>query len=244
MPVNMRTHGHGQGYTDLNFVIPETIGTLAYKKGPYYAEISDFSSAGSADMKTADSFDSGLLEVGAGENNFYRMILLDSESLGAGTGSYALELAGYDGPWSDIKEDVKKLNLLAKYTTSVGGGDAGVSFMAYDNKWNSPDQIPARAVDNGLIDELGSIDETLGGKSNRYSVALSWIDNQWDASAYAVKYELELWSNFTYELEDEINGDQFEQKDNRWLYGGRVDYRQELSVAGSWFVLSTIVISG
>ena len=114
MPVNMRTHAHGQGYTDLNFVIPETIDTLAYKKVPYYADVGDFSSAGSAQMKTADRFADGLLEVGAGENEFYRMVLLDSLSLLKGTGSYALELNGYDGPWSDIKEDVKKVNLMLK----------------------------------------------------------------------------------------------------------------------------------
>lgn len=232
MPVNMRTHGHGQGYTDLNFVIPETIGTLIYRKGPYHADVSDFSSAGSARMKTADRFDDGLLEVGAGENAFYRMVMLDSLSLLDGTGTYALELNGYDGPWSDIKEDVKKFNLLLKYARSLGDGEASVSVMAYDNKWNSPDQIPLRAVEDGTIDELGSIDETLGGKSRRFSLASQWQNEQWDVSVYAVRYTLNLWSNFTYYLDDQINGDQFEQKDERWIYGGRSDYRHELSIAG------------
>jgi len=232
MPVNMRTHAHGQGYTDLSFVIPETIGTLAYKKGPYYADVGDFSSAGSAHMQTAERFDMGLLEVGAGENDFYRVLLLDSVNLGEGMGSYALEYTGYDGPWRDIKEDVQKYNVLAKYTTNFGGGDAGISFMGYDNQWNSADQIPARAVDNRLIDELGSIDDTLGGESSRYSVAVNWRDDSWNASAYAVRYKLKLWSNFTYELDDPINGDQFEQRDNRWLYGGRLDYQQESTLFG------------
>jgi outer membrane receptor protein involved in Fe transport len=232
MPVNMRTHGHGQGYTDLNFLIPETISTLAYKKGPYYADVSDFSSAGSADLRTADRFDSGLLEVAAGESDFYRMVLLDSVALAEGTGSYALELNSYDGPWRDIKEDVQKVNLLLKYATSVGGGDANLSFMAYDNEWNSPDQIPARAVDSGLIDELGSIDDAVGGKSSRYSLAGRWKDGQWDVSAYAIRYQLKLWSNFTYFLDDGIDGDQFEQKDNRWIYGGRADYTQDMEIAG------------
>ncbi|MBK6740278.1 MAG: TonB-dependent receptor [Haliea sp.] len=232
MPVNMRTHGHGQGYTDLNFVIPETIETLAYKKGPYYADVSDFSSAGSAHMRTADQFDDGLLEVGAGENAFYRMVLLDSVSLLEGTGTYALEANGYDGPWSDIKEDVQKFNLLLKYARSLGDGEASVSVMAYDNKWNSPDQIPLRAVEDGTIDELGSIDDKLGGKSRRFSLAGRWQNEQWDASVYAIRYTLNLWSNFTYFLDDEVNGDQFEQKDERWLYGGKSDYRQELTLAG------------
>jgi outer membrane receptor protein involved in Fe transport len=232
MPVNMRTHGHGQGYTDLNFLIPETLATLAYKKGPYYADVGDFSSAGSAHMKTTDRFDSGLAEAGAGENDYYRALLLDSVSLAQGTSSYALELNSYDGPWSDIKENVQKFNLMLKHGQSLGDGDASVSLMAYDNQWNSPDQIPARAVDGGLIDELGSIDDTLGGESSRYSLATQWRDGQWDISAYAIRYKLNLWSNFTYLLDDEVNGDQFEQKDNRWLYGGRADYRQELAIAG------------
>ena len=232
MPVNMRTHGHGQGYTDLNFVIPETISTLAYKKGPYYADVNDFSSAGSAHMKTADRFDDGLLELGVGENNFYRMVVLDSLALLDGSVTYALELNGYDGPWSTIEEDVKKLNLLLKYARSLGDGEASVSVMAYDNKWNSPDQIPLRAVEGGSIDELGSIDDTLGGKSRRYSVSAGWQNASWDVSAYAIRYTLNLWSNFTYFLDDEINSDQFEQRDDRWIYGGKSEYRQELSIAG------------
>lgn len=232
MPVNMRTHGHGQGYTDLNFVIPETIETLAYKKGPYYADVSDFSSAGSAHMRTADRFDDGLVELGAGENEFYRVVALDSVALLEGTGTYALEANGYDGPWSDIKEDVKKYNLLLKYAQSLGDGEGSVTAMGYDNKWNSPDQIPLRAVNDGTIDELGSIDETVGGESSRYSLSTRWQNEQWDVSAYAIRYKLNLWSNFTYFLDDEVNGDQFEQKDDRWLYGGKADYRQQMTIAG------------
>jgi len=232
MPVNMRTHGHGQGYTDLNFVIPETISTLAYKKGPYYADVSDFSSAGSAELKTADEYDNGLVELGAGENDFYRLVALDSIPLAEGAASYGLELNHYDGPWSDIKEDVKKINLLLKYRRSLGDGDASVSVMAYDNKWNSADQIPGRAVESGLIDDLGSIDDSVGGESSRYSLSTAWRNEQWDIITYAIRYKLNLWSDFTYFLDDEVNGDQFEQKDNRWLYGGRGEYRQQLAIAG------------
>jgi len=232
MTVNMRTHGHGQGYSDLNFLIPETISTLAYKKGPYYADVGDFSSAGSAHIATADRFDKGAVEVAAGQDEFYRLLLLDSVAIGAGNGSYALELNSYDGPWRDIKEDIQKVNLMLKYATRLGDGDASVSFMGYDNEWNSPDQIPSRAVDSGLIDELGSIDDTVGGNSSRYSLAGAWKDTHWDISAYAINYELKLWSNFTYFLDDEVNGDQFQQKDERWLYGGRAEYRLESSILG------------
>jgi len=231
MPVNMRTHAHGQGYTDLNFVIPETIATLAYKKGPYYADVGDFSSAGSADLLTEDFFKTGLLEVGAGQNDFYRMLLLDSLPLAEEANvSYALEFTRYDGPWTDIKEDVEKVNGMLKYNHKVGEGDASLTLMAYDNKWNSPDQIPARAVDSGLIDELGSIDDKVGGESSRYSLSTRWKTPQWDISGYAIRYNLKLWSNFTYFLDDPVNGDEFEQKDNRWLYGGKSEYRQNVSI--------------
>lgn len=232
MPVNMRTHGHGQGYTDLNFVIPETIGTLAYRKGPYYAGVSDFSSAGSAAMVTQERFDKSLLELGAGEDNYYRGLLLGSLDLGPGTASTALEYNSYDGPWSDINEDARKVNGLLKYGWDVAGGTAAVTAMAYDSHWNSPDQIPQRAVDEGLIDELGSIDNHVGGESSRYSLSASWKDTHWDTSLYAIRYRLKLWSNFTYYLDDEENGDEFEQKDQRWLYGGRANYRLEGSLAG------------
>jgi outer membrane receptor protein involved in Fe transport len=232
MPVNMRTSGHGQGYTDLSFVIPEAVESLAYKKGPYYADVGDFSSAGSAQMNTAVSVENSLLEVGAGENGFYRAVLLDSAALGAGTGTYALELNSYDGPWSDIKEDVQKVNALLKYGWDLGESDVALSFMAYDNQWNSADQVPLRAVSSGLIDELGSIDDSLGGESSRYSLSASWRGPAWDTTVYAIRYRLKLWSNFTYFLDDEENGDQFEQKDDRWLYGGRTSYSQEMTLAG------------
>jgi outer membrane receptor protein involved in Fe transport len=232
MPVNMRTHAHGQGYTDLNFVIPETIGSLAYKKGPYYADVSDFSSAGSAEIRTADRFERGRLELAAGEDAFYRAVIMGSTGLGDGVTSYGLELNSYDGPWTDVKEDVQKLNLLLKHGWDVAGGTASVSAMAYDNQWNSPDQIPARAVDSGLIDELGSLDKKVGGQSSRYSLSAGWTGRQLELSAYAVRYKLKLWSNFTYFLDDEVNGDQFEQKDDRWLYGGRANYRLQGSLGG------------
>jgi outer membrane receptor for ferric coprogen and ferric-rhodotorulic acid len=121
---------------------------------------------------------------------------------------------------------------MLKYATRLGDGDASVSFMGYDNEWNSPDQIPGRAVASGLVDELGSIDDTVGGNSSRYSLAGAWKDTHWDISAYAINYDLKLWSNFTYFLDDEVNGDQFQQKDERWLYGGRAEYRLETSILG------------
>ena len=219
MPINMRTHGHGQGYTDLNFIIPETIQTLAYNKGSYYSEVGDFSGAGSASFITTRKGKQGLAELTLGEYGYQRLVALNSTELNKGQLYYAGELTRYDGPWTDISEDLKKVNGLVRYTQRIAQGDLSVSVMGYDNSWNSADQIPLRAVTRGLIDELGSLDDTVGGQSSRYSINAQWQDKHWSANAYWINYDLNLWSNFTYFLDNEDIGDQFEQVDKRSIYG-------------------------
>ena len=226
MPINNRTHGHGQGYTDLNFIIPETIGGVSYKKGAYYAQVGDFSGAGSAHMTTANALDHGTVSLSLGQDNYQRLVLLDSINTDSGEWFYALESNKYDGPWSDINEDLDKTNVVIKHSQNLGDGQLTLSFMGYDNSWNSADQIPQRAVDSGLIDELGSLDNTVGGESSRYSFNAQWQNETWTASAYAISYDLQLWSNFTYFLDDPVNGDQFEQVDDRMTYGGQISYQQ------------------
>lgn len=233
MPVNMRSHGHGQGYTDINFVIPELLTSIEYAKGPYYAEVGDFSGAGSASMAPMRAVDGGgLVQLGAGQDNFAR--LLAAGSLEAGAGELLLGVEGqvYDGPWTDIEEDVRKKNAMLRYTWDTDVSTFNVSLMAYDNSWNSADQIPERAVDEGLIDPLGSLDNTTGGESSRYSLSGSWNSTHWQASLYAIRYRLNLWSNFTYFLEDPIDGDQFEQVDKRWIYGGELVRRDLFALSG------------
>jgi len=225
MPVNMRSHGHGQGYTDLNFIIPELVEQLAYRKGAYYADVGDFSGAGAAFISSADRFERGTLSATVGEDDYYRLLAMDSMALGAGDFLYAVEGTRYRGPWSDISEDLDKLNLVLKQSWENSAGRWQLTLMGYDNSWNSADQIPQRAVDSGLIDELGSIDTDAGGESSRYSLSLGWASGGWDAHAYAIRYRLKLWSNFTYFLDDPLNGDEFEQADARWIYGGQTQYR-------------------
>lgn len=233
MPVNMRTHGHGQGYTDLNFIIPETIESLEYFKGAYYSEIGDFSGAGSANFKTARQQSQGLAELTLGENDYQRLVLTNSTQLDQGNLYYAAELNYYDGPWTDIKEDLKKYNGLLKYTQKLGDGELSVSFMAYDNQWNSADQIPLRAAEQGIIDEFGSLDTTVGGQSSRYSINTQWQDDNIKANIYAIRYDLNLWSNFTYFLDNPINGDQFEQVDERFIIGGQLSYNFKIGEMNS-----------
>ena len=219
MPVNMRTHGHGQGYTDLNFVIPETLAQLAYKKGAYYADIGDFSGAGGASITTANKVDKGSVEVNLGQDGYYRLLFMDSYQNSQGDTLVALEANQYDGPWTNIDENLDKKNLLLKHTKPLEAGFISVSFMGYENQWNSADQIPARAVSQGIIDELGSLDTTVGGESSRYSLNTAWQNGPWQGEAYVMQYDLALWSNFTYFLDDPVNGDQFEQVDQRLIYG-------------------------
>jgi hypothetical protein len=223
MPVNLRTHAHGQGYTDLNFLIPEAVEQLDYRKGPYHADIGDFSAAGSARFRLVERVDAGLAQVMLGSDGYRRGVVLDSAGLGATTLLYGGEWQRYDGPWRDIDEDVRKFNALLRLGADIAGGRGSVTALHYANRWNSPDQIPRRAVEGGLVDVLGSIDRTLGGESARSSLSLDWrgsaAGGQLAASAYAIDYSLRLYSNFTYFLDDPMEGDQFLQADERRVHG-------------------------
>jgi hypothetical protein len=229
MPVNMRTHGHGHGWTDLNFLIPEAVESLTYRKGTYYADVGDFSSAGSARFSIADAVPEGQALLTVGEHGHARGVVVDSVATGTGTLLYAAELQADDGPWRDIEEDVRKGSALLRYGAPVHGGHAHVMAMAYRNTWNSPDQIPERAVASGLISRRGSLDTTVGGEASRYSLSAGWSGEAFGGrssiDAYAIDSALDLWSNFTYLLDDPENGDQFQQVDRRRLYGFNASHR-------------------
>lgn len=230
MPVNMRTHGHGQGYTDVNFLIEELVERVEFNKGPYDASVSDFSSAGAARMQTMRRLDRGMVKAGVGMFGFRRAVLADSFDVGATTLLFGGEAKTYEGPWEDVNEDLKTYKGLARIgNKSVNGNKWEAAFMAYDASWNAADQIPRRAVEQGLISDLGTLDDTVGGETSRYSLSASWGRNSnasiWQADVYGISYELDLVSNFTYFLDDPINGDQFEQVDDRMLYGGQLSYR-------------------
>ena len=224
MPVNMRSHGHGQGYTDINFLIPETIEKMTFVKGPYHAELGDFSSAGGVHIDTFERMPENRVTFAAGGNGFGRLLGMGGTQLGDLTLSGAIEGQVYDGPWRDIEEDVEKINGLLKLAGSDDVSNWSATAMYYDNEWNSADQIPTRAVQQNLIDELGSIDDTLGGDSTRASLSAQYTHqheshrSQWNA--YVIDYEMTLWSNFTYLLDDPDNGDQFRQRDDRTIFGG------------------------
>lgn len=235
IPVNMPTHAHGQGYSDLNFLIPEFIDTVEYKKGTYYAEEGNFSAAGAADIRYKRKLDeSFLVALGGGQDGYARALLGTSATVGGSDLLVGAEYSNNNGPW-DLAEGYRKLSGLVKF--SSGDADAGyaITGMGYDGHWRSTDQIPLRAVQEGLIGRFGAIDPTDGGQTHRYSLSGDWWrragPGRIRANVYGVDYKLDLISNFTYDLDPE-HGDQFEQYDKRHVFGGTVAYDQPLTLFG------------
>jgi hypothetical protein len=228
VPVNMPTHAHGQGYSDLSFVIPELVSGIQYKKGPYSAEEGDFSSAGSAYILYRNTIAHPMVSVAPGERGYVRAFAGASRSLGFGSMLSALEVVRNNGPWVH-PDDFRKVNGIVRY--SVTGSQSGVSVtaMGYDGRWNSTDQVPDRAIDSGQISRFGEVDPTDGGNTSRYSLSteLQRITPHsiTKASAYLLRYRLDLFSNFTYFLNDSLRGDQFEQADRRVVTGLRFLHR-------------------
>jgi len=222
MPVNMPTHAHGHGYSDLNFLIPELISRVSYKKGPYFADEGDFSSAGSAEIFYHTKMKQGIASVGIGNGDYRRALAANSFDAGAGHMLYGVELFSNDGPWQN-PADTRRLNGVLRYSQGTNADGYTVTGMAYQGKWNATDQIPRRATESGLISRFGTIDPTDGGRSERYSLSFdrhkALGNGEFHMDAYAIKYRLKLFSNFTYFTNDPVNGDQFEQSDERTVFG-------------------------
>lgn len=222
IPINLPTHAHGQGYTDLNWLIPETVSGLDIRKGPYWADVGDFENAGNLHISVRDSVDQNIQSVTVGSFGYERYLDLGSTKLGAGTLLYAGEFTGYDGPWT-TPDNMKKFSGLLRYTQGTATDGFSLSGMAYSNTWNSTDQNALRYYTTGQMGLYGQFDPTDGGDTSRFSlsgrVAQSTDDGSWKANAYVVKYTLDLWNNYTYDTNDPTYGDQFHQHDDR-VYGG------------------------
>ncbi len=231
MPVNWRTHGHAQGYMDLNFIIPEIVERVDFQKGPYFADTGDFSLAGSSSMKTYDALEENFTEITFGSEDEIRLVTANSIALGDGTLLYALEHQQTDGHF-DLEQDVRKYNGLLKYTGDIANIPSRITFSAYDSKWISTNQVPERAVSSGLIDRFGFIDPDLGGNSHRYSLSGNFELENWDLNLYASSYYMSLINNPTYELNDPVNGDEFEQEDQRRLFGGSLRNETDTEIFG------------
>lgn len=224
MPVNLPTHGHGQGYADLSFLMPELVGSIQYRKGPYFADEGDFSAAGSVRIKYVNFLDRPMARLEAGQDGYLRGLFAASPELGRGHLLVAIEGLTNDGPWVN-PENVRRWNGLVRYSRGSATTGFSLTGLFYDGEWNATDQIPRRAVDAGLLSRFDTVDPTDGGRSHRAGGMFEWqrtaVSTQTRVEAFAFDAGLALFSNFTYALDHPETGDQFEQRDGRAAFGGR-----------------------
>jgi outer membrane receptor protein involved in Fe transport len=229
MPVNMPTHGHGHGYSDLNFMIPELVSGVQFSKGPYFADQGDFATAGAANINYTNRLERPLVSLSGGQDGHGRALVAASPAIGAGHLLVAFEAGHNDGPW-DRPDDFRKFNGLARFTRGDTLNGYSLTGMAYKGEWDATDQIPARAVDEGLIGRFGGLDASDGGDSYRVSGSLEWQRTRGNRAtritAYGIGYDLNLFSNFTFLLDDPERGDQFHQADHRVVTGARLSDRR------------------
>ncbi|MDW5291008.1 TonB-dependent receptor [Formosa sp. PL04] len=232
LPVNMVSHAHGQGYSDLHFVIPETIDNINFGKGPYYANKGNFTTAGYASLGLYKTLDDNYVSLEAGQFNSNRLMgmfnVLDTENSSA---YIASELSLTDGPF-ESPQNFNRLNILGRFNYKMAGNqELTLTASYFESQWDASGQIPQRAVDDGSISRFGSIDDTEGGKTDRTNFLVNHTkmldDNQsFNTTAYISQYNFELFSNFTYYLFDPVNGDQIKQFENRITTGANTVYEQ------------------
>jgi outer membrane receptor protein involved in Fe transport len=216
-------------------MIPEMVEHIHYRKGPYYADEGDFSAAGAAHIHYKRELDRNLASFSAGSFDYRRALFAGNTAAGGGKLLGALELIGDNGPW-DNPEKLRKLNAVLRFAKGTQSDGFTLTAMTYTSHWNSTDQIPARSVEGGAVGRFGAIDPTDGGRSSRYSLSGSWAQTAGStstrASAYMIRSQLDLFSNFTYFLNNPANGDQFEQVDRRTVSGGELSRTWQTNIGG------------
>ncbi len=223
IPANMRTHAHGQGYSDINWVIPETVNFINYRKGTYDADAGDFSTAGAVNMTYFNALPHAIASFSGGPYGQARALIAASPLVATDTHLlYALEYQHDDN--TALKADnYRKYNGLLRLSKTAGDATFGVTLQGYRAKWNSSDQIPLRAVQRGDISRFGQIDPTDGGETHRFALSSDYVRDtektNTQINAYVLDYKLRLFSDFTYFLNDPVNGDQFNQNDRRVTTG-------------------------
>jgi len=240
LPVNMVSHAHGQGYSDLHFVIPELISYVDFNKGPYYADKGDFTTAGYVDFQTKNVLDENFVKVEGGRFGTMRGVVgLGFKPYGKGrtTGYIATEFFRTNG-YVESPQDFLRFNIMSKLSTQIGEKDRiTLGLTSFNSQWDASGQIPQRAVDSGMITRFGSIDNTEGGETNRMNIYVKHIHefsngDYFSQQAYAVSYGFNLFSNFTFYLNDPANGDQIQQNESRMVYGYRGNYNTSGSLFG------------
>ena len=238
IPINMVTHGHGQGFSDMNFIIPELIERIEITKGPYFAEQGDFATAGAVNLVTRKSFAQNQISFSVDTLAGLRALGVASPHLTILEGRLhpllVAEVSRTNGPFQN-PEDYKKYNIFGKLTYDISP-QTTLSFAtsSYGGSWNASGQIPTRAVDSGLIDFYGSLDPTEGGASSRHNAYLSFqhkdgVRSDFSALVYFSLYSFKLYSNFTFFSADPVRGDEIEQGDDRSLGGMKAQYRRRFT---------------
>ncbi len=227
MPVNMVSHAHGQGYADAHFIIPETIKSIDYGGGSYYANQGNLNTSGYIAFNTAREIENSKVQLEAGSFNTARaLMMLDllKKYKQKQSAYIASEFNYTDGP-TDNKQFFNRFNIFGNYINKVAKNlTIRATASAFKSSWNASGQIPQRAVNDGTIDRFGSIDPTEGGIVSRYNLNLfaeQKLSNNrtWVNQIFAIKNKFELYSNFTFFLENPIDGDGIRQKENRDIVG-------------------------
>ena len=220
MPLNLPSHAHGEGYADMNTVTPEFVQRMNYEKGPYYAEVGNYSSVGSANIQFFKTFPQNFFQVEVGMYDYARAVFGVSHKLGPGILLFGGEAYYDNAPWTH-PDAYSKFNGLLTYSQGDATNGFSITARGYHGKWNSSDQIPETAVP--LVGFFGALNPTDGGNSQRYSLQGEWhrqgTNSATTITAYGFYYDLNLFSDFTYYLDDPVKGDQFEQQDRRWVLG-------------------------
>jgi outer membrane receptor for Fe3+-dicitrate len=238
LPVNMVSHAHGQGYADMHFVIPETIENVNFGKGPYYSDKGNFNTAGYIDLRLRKTIDKSLISVEAGQFNTSRLVgmfkLIDS---GKSNAYVASEVYLTDGAFNS-PQNFNRINIMGKYNYKLSGTEElNLTASHFQSKWDASGQIPQRAIDQGLIDRFGAIDDTEGGQTSRTNLLANHTkvlgDNKsLKTRAFLSYYDFELYSNFTFFLEDPVNGDQIKQKEDRVIVGAETVFEENFIPLG------------
>lgn len=227
MPINQPTHAHGQGYTDLNFMIPELADGITYTKGPYYADVGDFGSVGSVRVGYRDTIPDEM-EVGVGTLGYQRFFAAGSAAIGAGHLLAAAEAQHYDGPF-DTPDDARKENAVLRYSEGDAHNGYSLTGMYYHQLWTNTTDIPIRAIEEGLVpNRFGTLNPTDGGVAQRASFSAQYHQSigagQLSGTAYFIYNQLHIYNDFTHYLIDPVHGDQEDQLENRHAMGGTADY--------------------
>ena len=233
MPVNQPTHAHGQGYTDLNFMIPELENGLTYTKGPYYANIGDFGAVGSVHITYRDTIPDEV-SVSGGSFDFQRVFAAASQPVESGNLLEAIEAQHVDGPFT-TPDDARKENVVLRYSEEGAQSGYSVTGMFYHQLWTNTTDIPERAITEGLVgDRFGTLDPTDGGRSQRASLSVEYHtqlgEGQLTSSAFDEYNQLHIYNDFTHFLSDPVHGDQEDQFENRRVTGGAATYSLPLSL--------------